>query len=97
MEIELVFNNGHNNYYINKYLFQNDKKPIHINEVDTKKIVLFNKTPNGEYGANKYYIGYLNGGIKPLCIINKNIKLYANDINVLANDNELLKYINIWK
>ena len=26
----------------------------------------------------------------------KNIKLYTNDVNVLANDNGLLKYIEIW-
>ena len=85
---ELVFNNRYNNYYINKYYFQKNKnKPININEVDTEKIVLSNKTPNGEYGANKYYIGYLSGGFKQLHIIIKDIKLYANNMNVLANDN----------
>ena len=37
---ELVFNNRHNNYYINKYCFQKDKnKPINIDEVDTDEIV----------------------------------------------------------
>ena len=61
--------------------------------------MLFNETPNGEYGANKYYIVYLSGGFKPLNIIIKDIKLYTNHtnhINVLANDSELLKYIEIW-
>ena len=33
----LVFNNGHNNYSINNYYFQRYKKPININEVNTKK------------------------------------------------------------
>ena len=47
-----------------------------------------NKTPYSEQGANKYYIVYLNGGL--------DIKLYTNHMNVLANDNELLKYIEIW-
>ena len=28
------------------------KKPININKVDTQKIVLFDKTPYGEEGAN---------------------------------------------
>ena len=34
--------------------------------------------------------------IRPLHVIIKNIKLYTDRINVLANDNELLKYIEIW-
>ena len=60
MKKQLVFSNGHNNYYINKYYIQKDKnKLININEVNTEKIVLFNKTPNGEYGSHKYYIAYL--------------------------------------
>ena len=37
MRKELIFNNGHNNYTIDKHYFQKDKKPININEVDTKK------------------------------------------------------------
>ena len=46
MRKELVFNNGHNKYYINKYYSQKDKnKPININEVDTKEIVLSNNVP----------------------------------------------------
>ena len=64
--------------------------------VDTEKIVLSNKTPHGAYDANKYYIAYLSGGFRPLHIIIKSIKLYTDDMNVLANDNELLKYIEIW-
>ena len=95
MRKELIFNNRHNNYSIDKYYFQKDKKPININEVDTKKIVQSNKAPYGEEGANKYYIGYLSGGFRPLCIIIKDIKLYTGHMNVLANNNELLKYIEI--
>ena len=73
---ELVFNNEHNNCYINKYYFQKDKnKPININEVNIEKIALFNKTPNGEYGANKHYVAYLCDGFRPLHIIIKDIKL----------------------
>ena len=37
MRKELVFNNVHNNYSINKYYFQKNKKPININEIDIKK------------------------------------------------------------
>ena len=94
---ELIFNNGHNNYSIDKYYFQKDRKPININEVDTKKIVISNKAPYGKKVANKYYIGYLGStGFRPLHIIIKKIKLYTNQMNVLANHKKLLKYIEIW-
>ena len=36
MRKEIIFNNGHSNYSIDKYYFQKDKKRININEVDTK-------------------------------------------------------------
>ena len=97
MRKQWIFNNGHNNYIIDKYYFQNDKNPININEVDNEKIVLSHKTPHGEYGANKYYVAYLSRAFRPLYIINENIKAYTDSIDVLANDNELLKYIEIWK
>ena len=58
--------------------------------------MLSNKAPHGEYGANKYYIAYLSSGFRPLHIIIKNIKLYTDHMNVLANGNELLKHIEIW-
>ena len=40
-------------------IFKKIKKPININEVDTKKIVLSNKTAYCQEGANEYYIGYV--------------------------------------
>ena len=95
MRKELVFNNGCNNYTKDKYYFQKDKNPININEVDTEEILLSNKTPHGKYGANEY-IAYLSGGFRPLHITIKNIILYTDRMNVLANDSELLKYIEIW-
>ena len=96
MRKELVVNNGHNNYSIRKYYFQKDKIPININEVDTDKIVLSNKIPYGEKGRTKYYIGYLSGSFRPLGIAIKNTKLHTNNMNILANNNELLKHIKIW-
>ena len=48
MRKELVFNNGYSDYAKDKYYFQKDKTPININDVDTKKIVLSNKTPYGK-------------------------------------------------
>ena len=44
MRKELVSNNGDNEYTKDKYCFQKDKKPININEIDAKKIVLSNET-----------------------------------------------------
>ena len=77
MRKELVFNNGHNNYTEEKYNFQKDKKKTNINEVDTKKTMLFNKTPYGEKSVNKYYIGYVRcTGFRPVHIIVKDIKLH---------------------
>ena len=96
MEKELVFKIKNKSYDTNKYLFRKDKKSININDIETKKIVLSNKTPYGKQGANKYYIAYLTGGFKPMYITIKNIELYTNRMDILANDNELLKYIEIW-
>ena len=56
--------------------------------------MLSNKTPYDEEGANKYYIGYVGStSFRSLHIIIKNIKLYTDDMNVLANNNELLTCI----
>ena len=96
MRKELVFKIKNNSSTKDKCYFQKDKNAINANEVDTEKIVLSNKTPHGEQGANKYYIAYLSGGLRPLRIIIKNIKMYADHMNVLVNDNKLLKYIEIW-
>ena len=53
-----------------------------------KKLVFSNRRNN--------YITYLSGGFRPLHIIIENIKLYTDRMIFLANDNELLKYIEIW-
>ena len=76
---------------------KNKKNPININEVDINKIFLSNKAPSREQRSCKYYIGYQRGtGFRPLHIIIKKIKLYTNHMNVLADNDELLKYIEIW-
>ena len=94
MRQRLIFKINNNEYERNKYSFHKNKKLININDADIENIVLANKT-YGKRGANKYYISYLSDGFKRLCINIKNIKLYTNHMNVLANDNELLKYIKI--
>ena len=58
--------------------------------------MLSNKTPYAEQIANKYYIAYLSCDLRPLHITIKNMKLYTDRMKVLANDNELLKYLEIW-
>ena len=68
MRKELIFDNGHNNYIIDKHYFQNDKNTINISEV----VQLSNKTPYGKEGANKYYTGYVgSSGFRPLHIMIK--------------------------
>ena len=62
-------------------------KPVYNNES--------NKVSYGKHGANKYYIGYLSGSFRPLCIIITEIKLYTDHLNILANSKEFLKYIEI--
>ena len=87
MRKDIVFKIKNNDYTKDKYCFQKDKKPINIKEVNIDKLVLSNKTPYGEQGANRYYIAYLNRGLRPLHIIIKDIKLYTNHMNILADDN----------
>ena len=95
MRQRLIFKINNSEYERNKYSLQIEKKTININDADIEKIVLSNKT-YGKHGANKYYISYLSDGFKPLRINIKNMKLYTNHMNVLANDNEFLKYTKIW-
>ena len=78
MRKELVFNNEHNNYSIDKHYFRKDKKPINISELDINRTFLSNKAPYGKQGSYKYYLGYLRGtGFRPLhIIIKKNRIIY---------------------
>ena len=78
------------------HYFKATEKPINISDVSTNRIVVSNKVSYGKHGANKYYIGYLSGGFKPLCIITEEIKLYTDHMNISANNKEFLKYIEIW-
>ena len=72
MRKELIFNNGYNDYSIDKNYFQKDKKTINTNEVDINQLFLSNKAPYGEQRSYKYFIGYLGGtAFRPLHIIIK--------------------------
>ena len=92
---ELVFNISYNNYTEGMHYFKANQNQININNVDTDKIVLTHKVSYGKHGANEYYIGYLNGGFRPLCIIIKELKFYTDHMNILANNKEFLKYIEV--
>ena len=75
------------------HYFKTNKNPININDVDTNKTVLSNKVSYGKHGVNKYYIRYLSGDFRRLCIIIKKIRLYTDQMNILANNKEFLKHI----
>ena len=58
--------------------------------------MLFNKVSYGKDGSYKYYVGYLSDCFRPLHIIIKEIKLYANYGNILANKKNFLKHIELF-
>ena len=52
---------------INKNAFHNNKRPINIDELDIRRIMLFSKHSYGIKDSLKYFIGYINiGNIFPL-------------------------------
>ena len=92
---------------INKNAFHKDKRPINIDEVDIKRIVLSSKHSYGNKGSFKYFIGYIHVGKvfpTPLCIklaqMNGYTKYFNNNnkyMNLLVHDKKLLKkYKEIW-
>ena len=93
MRPKLIFKVSSKKYEKDKYSFQNDNFMININNVDIKKIVLSTKTPYGNKGANKHYVGYLNDGFKQLNIAIKDTELCANNMHILASPGNFLKYI----
>ena len=55
---------------INKNAFHKKIKPISIDKLEIKRIMLFNKTSYANKGSFKYYIGYMHEveRLSPLCI-----------------------------
>ena len=88
---------------INKNAFHKNKKPISVDKVDIRRIVLSKKDYMVEKGSFKYFIGHIHVGNAfsiPLCIkrrqINRYVK-YFNDnkcLNLLVHDKELLGKYN---
>ena len=80
------------------------EKPIPIDRVEIKLIVLYRKDSYGNKGAFKYFIGYKsNAGIIPLYIKLPKMNAYAKYfkdsklVNLLVHDKGLLKKHNeVW-
>ena len=101
--IALVFGE----YFINRNAFHKNKRPISIDEVDIRRIVLSSKHSYGNKGSFKYFIGYIKKNDPfpaPLCIkfsqINEYTKYFDNSnnyMNLLVYYKKLLKkYNEIW-
>ena len=102
MEQEAVYfrQNG-----ITKSAFHKNKKPINVNEVDIKEIVLSHKKSYSK-DSFKYFIGDRHKGndfLSPLYIklpqMNVYVKYFVHNkcINLLVNDREIFKkYLEIW-
>ena len=94
-------------FYFDKKLivqtfFHADIKPITINKVDVKRIVLSKKDSFDKKGAFKYFIRYddLKIGIIPLYIILRQINAYVQYfhknnkcMNILVHDRQIIKKI----
>ena len=88
---------------IGKQKFHQHKRPISIKNIDINKIVVSNKVSFGKKGF-KYFIGYKDAKIRPLCIFLPKMSAYRRDfdetkyMSFLIKDDELLeKYNEIWE
>ena len=57
------FNNKKSDFYNNK-----DKKIFDIGDIDINKILVSKKEQYGKYNSFKYFIGYNDNVIRPLCL-----------------------------
>ena len=53
---------------INKSIFYKSKKLFNIHDLDVKKILVSKKESYGTKNSLKYFIGYTDDIIRPLCI-----------------------------
>ena len=63
---------------IGKQKFHQHKRPISIKNIDINKIVVSNKVSFGKKGF-KYFIGYKDAKIRPLCIFLPKMSAYRRD------------------
>ena len=80
--------------YVIKNNFHLSKKPINIDKVDIKKVMLSNKESYGNKGSCKYFTGYIcegNALLSPWCIqFDTPLCKWMHVINIL------IKIINAW-
>ena len=88
---------------INKSNFYKNKKLFNINELDVNKILVSKKESYGTKNSLKYFIGYNDDVIRPLCIklpqMTGYVKHFDSNTKMFfkVGDNKLLKkYNKIW-
>ena len=65
---------------VKKQKFRLHKRPISIKNIDINKIVLFKKISFGKKSF-KYFIGYKDAKIRPLCIFLPKMSAYRRDFD----------------
>ena len=63
-EKNIIFNDEK----INKSIFYKNKKPTKKNEIDVDETLISKKESYGTKNSFKYFIGYNDDNIRPLCI-----------------------------
>ena len=88
---------------INKSTFYKNKKLFNIHDLDVNKIFVSKKESYGTKNSLKYFIGYNDDVIRPLCIKFPQIIGYVKHfdsnktMSLKVSDNKLLrKYNKIW-
>ena len=89
---------------INKSNFYKNKKLFNIHDLDVNKILVSKKESYGAKNSLKYFIGYNDDVIRPLCIKFPQMTGYFkhfdgnNTMSFKVDDNKLLKkYNKIWE
>ena len=89
---------------IQKGNFYKNKKLFNIYDTDVSKILISKKEPYGKKSSLKYFLGYNDDVIRPLCIKLPQMISYVKcfdstkTMSSKVNDNNLLKkYTKIWK
>ena len=89
---------------ISKSNFYKNKNYFNIYDIDVSKILISKKEPYGKKSSLKYFLGYNDDVIRPLCIKLPQMIGYVKcfdstkTMSSKVNDNNLLKkYTKIWK
>ena len=89
---------------IKKSEFYKNKKVTKIDDIDVNKILVSKEEPYGTKNSFKYFIGYNDNVVRPLCVRLPQMTGYARKfdenatISFRANNKQLLKnYNKIWE